>query len=140
MKTIKIHKIFTKASTDPWIINLKSRLSDTIDAKDPKIQLNSLFSEKQISTIAIPFTQLTINYIGYVGYDREYINDNTIDFYNVFQINDDIDSETFTIEYFNFINTNPISLSWFDLVSTLNPYQYSLNKVLEDETGNIIPL
>jgi len=140
MKTIKIHKIFTKKPTDPWIINLKSRLSNTIDSRDPKIQLNSVFSEKQISTIAIPFIQLTINYIGYVGYDREYINDNTIDFYSVFQINDDIDSETFAQEYFNFINTNPISLSWFDSVSTLRPYQYSLNKVLEDETGNIIPL
>lgn len=139
MKTIKIHKIFTKKSDETWMINLKTRLSNTIDSRDPKIQLNSLFSEEQISTIAMPFTQLTINYIGYVGYDREYINDNTIDFYSVFQINDEEDSEAFALAYLDFINTHPITAKWRELLSSLN-IQYSVDNVLENENGDIINL
>lgn len=137
MKTIKIHKILTKTPSDPWIINYSRRISNTTDPRDPLIQLYSRFSETQSLTIAKPYQQLFIEYSGFVGYDREYINDNTVDFYYVFQIEDNADPVTFAINFYQFINQNPISTKWFALLEEVNVPKYTVNCVVEDETGLI---
>ena len=139
MKTIKIHKIFTKKSDETWKLNFNWRINNDVDPRDSISHLAIAATEKQMYNITLPYKQLTINYEGYVGYDREHINDNTVSVYNVFQINDEDDSEAFALAYIDFINTHPITFKWRELLSSLN-IQYSVDNVLENENGVIINL
>ena len=140
MKTIKIHKILTKQETDKWVIPFSWRMSDDVDPRDPDpTTIKSSMTEKQFFNIVIPYRQLTISYPGYIGYDRAYIDLNTLDIYSVFEVDDATDAVAFARQYLEAIGkSNPITLAWMNLIASVDAApNYHVSFQVEDADNTI---
>ena len=77
----------------------------------------------------------------FVGFDRKYIDDNTLDLFWEFNLPDNTDANTFAISYLTSIHdiTNPVVNNYMNYIST-NPNgnpTYHVVVQIEDDQGNI---
>lgn len=138
---IKIHKIYTKNENDIWyVLNMKNRLTNDVDPRDSQFQRE--VDNQTLFNILIPYYKITALYSGYVGYDRQYINDNSIDIFYVFNIDDSKDAEEFAREYINATTneTYPEVKAFRNYIKGLNLPIYNLKYTVEKEDGTIIEL
>lgn len=143
MKNIQIHKIIVKNENDPWTIPFDWRMTPgEDDAKDPKPSGIQTMTEKQFYNIVIPYRLLTINYPGYVGFERQYTSPNCVTVSYLFKIGDDVDPTLFAEQYLEHVGSNnPITKLWTETVESLSyKIVYSLNYVVEDENEEVMPL
>jgi len=107
MKTIKIHRILTKDAGTKFIMRgFAHRLTDSVDSRDDtEINQSILNFDTEWETKIIPaleaFRKLTTDYRGYVGYDRTWIDNDTLDTYTVFNIEDNESALEFSKQYLN---------------------------------------
>lgn len=140
---MKIHKIFSKRPSDPWKIFLGERLNTDTDSRDydpSVVASNSTTLQTTYSTI-FPYKAITYLNPQFVGFDRKYIDDNTLDLFWEFNLPDNTDANTFAISYLTSIHdiTNPVVNNYMNYIST-NPNgnpTYHVVVQIEDDQGNI---
>lgn len=143
---MKIHKIYTKEPEVPWIIYTGMRLSNDFDPRDAVIHNNDSMTEKDFFNIIVPYRLLTINYEGYVGYDRRYISDEVANFWYVFDLPKGKTALEFASQYMHDVNdiNNPIvknALEVYDKHSRIEDRaRYEIRWVIEDDDGKLIDL
>ena len=107
MKTIKIHRILTKDSGTKFIMRgFAHRLTDSVDSRDDTEINQSILNfdtewETKIKPTIEAFRKLTTDYRGYVGYDRTWIDNDTLDTYTLFNIEDNESALEFSKQYLN---------------------------------------
>jgi len=141
---MKIHKIYKKQPSDSWTIRLygpdRLNANTNFDLRDSKKRLSDLSDDelKLYHTLSKPYQNITINYPGYIGFDREYLNDNTLDI--ILSFNTDLNAVDFAKQYIKTINdeTNPVVSNFMNWVNTDNNIpKYIITYKVEDNEGNI---
>jgi hypothetical protein len=133
---MKVHFIYTKQPTDSWTIYTRERLTDTVDLRDPPYKEYPLQLKYGVF---YPYRALFYTYKNFAGYDRNYIDDNTLDVFYNFTLDANTDPVEFGRTFKNDVsNTQNIIVSnFFNFLSTENVPNYTVQTTVEDDNGNI---
>lgn len=140
---MKLHKIYTKKPEDQWIIGTSMRLRDDYDPRDTKPHQFASMSESDFYNIIVPHRLLTVNYEGYVGYDRNYISDDILDVWYQFNLADESNAVSFANTFLDYVSdpNNPICSKAFEVYRKITTAPvYAIRYVVETANGDLFDL
>ena len=134
---MKIHKILTNPANTRFNLSLVGRIGTDVDSRDVNIT-PSTSNNKIIFGTIYPYKAITELYEGYIGWDRTYIDDNTLDITYVFGAN--TDPVTFAKTYIDATSNTayPIVNNYVQYIKTLPHYE--VKYTVEDDNGVIVAL
>lgn len=145
---MKVHKIYVKKPSDPWSVSLTERVNIDIDPRDyvPTIIPATSSSLFIAYNIIMPYKAITYLNANFVGYDRKYIDDNTLDVFYEFTLPSGMDVNTFARSYLASLidTTNPVVSNFLTYVNsrvaTNLSVKYQLSYKGEDDQGNLFDI
>lgn len=137
---IKLHRKLTKRPQDIWLASWDGLRNPTIDARDAAV---SMYSPQENIDIVSPYINYILSLPGKRGYDRTYLDDNTLRITRYF------DTKENARNYHSLVHardpaTNTIISDWLKLIEqkrlAAGNDPYTIETTLELGDGTIVPL